>query len=118
MIDCMILPPYFYIGAYCHPSHPRIVLAYREVADDVVKAAKSPILCYAAGDDGDGVKPGGNDEKLLAALPASVNGTKNEFKAFPDVKHGWVTRLPLEQPVRHWLTYIRTYSYSEYRDRV
>jgi dienelactone hydrolase len=80
-------------GAYCHPSHTKLAHYYHEVSNDLVTASKCPILCYAAGDDGDDVKPGGNDEKLLASKPFA---DKNEFKAWPDVKHGFVSRLPLE----------------------
>jgi protein XRP2 len=89
-------------GAYCHPSHTRLSHHYGDVSDNLVKAAKSPILCYAAGDDDAVVKPDGGDQKLLAALPD--HGVNNEFKAFPDVKHGFVSRLPLEQDqtARDW----------------
>jgi len=80
-------------GCYAHPSHRKLAGIYGENPDDLVKGSKCPILAYAAGDDGPDVKPGGTDEKLLEAkFPG-----KNEFKEWPDVKHGFTTRIPFDQ---------------------
>jgi dienelactone hydrolase len=70
-----------------------LVSLYGEDYKTLVGAIKCPILCYPAGDDSDFHKPGG-EEQLLLSTKSFAN--KNEFKVFPDAKHGFVSRLPLE----------------------
>jgi len=81
-------------GAYCHPSHTKVAPMIGESSDELVTSFPGPILCYAAGNDGDDVKPGGHDEKLVASKPWAA---KNEFKVWPDNKHGFVSRFPFEE---------------------
>jgi len=78
--------------ASCHPSHGRMAPVYGIASDKLIAAVKVPVLQYTAGNDQPEQKPGGIEEKTLAAKPF---GSKNDFKEFPDVVHGWLSRHPI-----------------------
>jgi len=82
-------------GASCHPSHARMAAGYGLDPVKLVEDVKCPQLLYPAKDDGPQHKPGGAEEAALRKKPF---GAKNEIKEFDQVKHGFLSRGPIDTP--------------------
>jgi len=82
-------------GAHMHPSHSFLAPLYGTTTTALVEAVKCPQLMYTAGGDNADQKPGGAEEKILRG---KAFGEKCEFREFPEMKHGWVSRGEITTP--------------------
>jgi hypothetical protein len=60
------------------------------------EALKCPQLILPAGNDPDNLKAGGDVQRVLLSKPF---GEDCEIHEFPDMKHGWVVRGDLNDPL-------------------
>jgi len=74
-------------GASCHPS-VHLCGLFGETPDGLSGQLKSPQLVYPAGGDPAMYKPGGEVYEVLQ----KKFGDKFEYKEYPEMNHGWVTR--------------------------
>lgn len=87
----------FFCGASPHPSLGVICNLTGENIPDIVKSWKCPVMMLPGGNDPAECKPGGLVEKIV-----QEEKTMEEecvFKEFPEMKHGWVVRGDIDDPV-------------------
>lgn len=81
-------------GVAPHPSHPKLAKAWGEDEDTVLAAVQCPLLIMPAGDDPDSTKMGGANHRILCE-----RGVECEVVEFPDMKHGFLSRGDIGEPV-------------------
>ena len=83
-------------GASCHPS-VQISGLFGETPEGLAENIKCPQLVYSAGGDLPTYKPGPAGE-VYEILQKKFCSGENEFKEFPDMVHGWVSRGDINDP--------------------
>eukprot|EP00536_Pseudo-nitzschia_multiseries_P006557 jgi/Psemu1/193443/e_gw1.142.66.1 len=107
----------------CVGIHPSWNLEAKLFDGSEISMAKNcgttPVLLMPAGNDSDGIKPGGDAVAILSSARGNLEHTNISIE-FPDMKHGWVTRDVLgednsvqrrdqEQAIRLCCDFIRTH---------
>eukprot|EP00906_Rhabdomonas_costata_P030822 RCo043594 len=79
----------------CHPSIRLEEMYFQRSPMELGKKLNSPVLIMAAGNDPDNVKPGGDLQKIVGAMPGLE---KSKFLDFAEMDHGWTIRGDVSDP--------------------
>eukprot|EP01126_Amoeba_proteus_P040825 TRINITY_DN4378_c0_g1_i4.p1 TRINITY_DN4378_c0_g1~~TRINITY_DN4378_c0_g1_i4.p1 ORF type:complete len:256 (-),score=56.76 TRINITY_DN4378_c0_g1_i4:184-894(-) len=82
-------------GVSCHPSVRLEELAFGLSQNELAQKITCPMAVFAAGNDPDNVKPGGDFQKIFNEKEF---GKDCVFQEFPAMQHGWVIRGDISDP--------------------
>lgn len=82
-------PGAFTCGVHCHPSVRLEEALFKESQNDLAERVSCPMAMFAAGNDPDNCKPGGDFQNIFNKKEW---GKDCVFVDFPDMEHGWVSR--------------------------